>query len=238
MRGTPLPSLAINSLMFRRIVFSAGMAGLLVGLFLTILQSFQVIPLILKAEAYEIGEAALYYHNPALADPRPEGGWVPQDGWQRTLFTALANILIAMGFALLLGALFSLRPGIDGLKGMAWGLTGYGVFFILPSLGLPPEIPGTWAAELGERQAWWWLTVSCSATGLALLILQRRWSLRITGAGLLLLPHLLSAPQPEVVGGSAPEALADVFIWATAIVNGVFWIALGGLTGFLFKRLA
>jgi cobalt transporter subunit CbtA len=236
MRGTPLPFLAID--MFRRIFFSASMAGLLAGLFLTVLQSFQVIPLILEAETYEVSQAAQYHHDPALADPRHEGDWAPQESWQRTLFTALANFLIAVGFALLLGAVFSLRPGIDGLKGMVWGLAGYGVFFVLPSLGLPPELPGTLAAELGKRQAWWWLTVSCSVPGLALLILQPRWGWKIAGAGLLALPHLLGAPHPEVAGDSAPKALADAFIWATALVNSVFWIVLGGLTGLLFKRLA
>jgi Predicted integral membrane protein len=144
MRGTPLPSLAINSLMFRRIVFSAGMAGLLVGLFLTILQSFQVIPLILKAEAYEIGEAALYYHNPALADPRPEGGWVPQDGWQRTLFTALANILIAMGFALLLGALFP--SDLASMASKAWpgDLQAMAYFLYSPLWDCPRRYRAPW----------------------------------------------------------------------------------------------
>lgn len=226
--------------MFKRIVFSACLAGLLAGLFLTLIQTVQVVPLILEAEAYEISEAATApVHEGVTADHHHhDGEWAPADGWQRTGFTAIANVLIAMGFALLLGAAFTLRQGIDWPQGLLWGLAGYTVFFILPSLGLPPEIPGTFAANLVDRQAWWLLTVSCSALGLALLLLQRQWRWKLTGALLLIVPHLIGAPHPEVAGGSAPQALAQAFLWATAIVNGLFWLLLGGLTAFMFKRLA
>jgi len=226
--------------MFKRIVFSACLAGLLAGLFLTLIQTVQVVPLILETEAYEISEAATApVHEGVTADHHHhDGEWAPADGWQRTGFTAIANVLIAMGFALLLGAAFILRQGIDWPQGLLWGLAGYTVFFILPSLGLPPEIPGTFAANLVDRQAWWLLTVSCSALGLALLLLQRQWRWKLTGALLLIVPHLIGAPHPEVAGGSAPQALAQAFLWATAIVNGLFWLLLGGLTAFMFKRLA
>lgn len=225
--------------MFRRIVFSACLAGLVAGLVLTGLQTFQVIPIILEAETYEVGEAVTGHdHAGEAADHHHGEEWAPADGWQRTLFTTMANILVAIGFSLLLSAAFSLRQGIDWRKGLLWGLAGYAVFFVLPSLGLPPEIPGTVAAELADRQAWWLLTVLCSALGLGLLLLQRRWAWKIGGAVLLVIPHLLGAPHPEVVGGNAPEALENAFITATAIVNGIFWLVLGGLTAFTFKKLA
>ncbi|MFT7179625.1 MAG: putative cobalt transporter CbtA, partial [Oceanospirillaceae bacterium] len=52
------------------------------------------------------------------------------------------------------------------------------------------------------------------------------------------------APQPEVHGFMHPdtqavatlEGLQVQFIYATAIANGVFWITLGGLTGYCAKR--
>jgi predicted cobalt transporter CbtA len=36
----------------------------------------------------------------------------------------------------------------------------------------------------------------------------------------------------------APEELAQAFIRATAMANAVFWLALGGLTGFFYRRFA
>lgn len=225
--------------MFKRIVFSACLAGLVAGLALTALQAIQVIPIILEAETYEVSEAVTSHtHAGEAADHHHGEEWAPADGWQRTLFTAIANIAVAIGFSLLLSAAFSFRQGVDWRKGLLWGLAGYAVFFALPSLGLPPEIPGAVAADLADRQAWWLLTVVCSAGGLGLLLLQHKWAWKVAGAVLLVVPHLLGAPHPEVAGGNAPEALEHSFIVATMIVNAVFWVLLGGLTALTFKKLA
>ena len=152
--------------MFKRIVFSACLAGLLAGLVLTAIQQIQVIPIILEAETYETSvptpEANIHQHEDDAHHHHDSEAWGPEDGWQRTLFTAFANVLVAIGFALLLAAAFSLRPSFRWQQGLLWGLAGYLVFFVLPSLGLHPEIPGTVSAELSHRQAWWLLTVACS----------------------------------------------------------------------------
>jgi predicted cobalt transporter CbtA len=61
----------------------------------------------------------------------------------------LANVSMAVGFALMLVAAFALSGRrITWRSGLLWGLAGYGVFFVAPSLGLPPEVPGTLAAPL------------------------------------------------------------------------------------------
>ena len=245
--------------MFRRIVLSACIGGLLAGLVLTGLQMLQVVPIILEAETFEgsgmaadghghahgtqAGEAE---HAPGLLDRiragvasfhATEAEWAPRDGLQRTLYSALANIVIGIGFGLLLGAAYSLRKRIDPAQGVLWGLAGFAVFFVLPSIGLHPEIPGDMAAPLVDRQAWWLLTVVCSASGLALVFLRQEWSWKIGGLVLLLVPHVIGAPHPEMVGGTAPRELASSFVWATALVNGVFWVVLGWLTALSFRKL-
>jgi len=75
-------------------------------------------------------------------------------GWlQRTLFTFAANLLMGVGYAFVLVALYLLwREPRTALGGALYGLAGYVVFFAAPALGLPPELPGTAAAELGLRQ--------------------------------------------------------------------------------------
>ena len=52
-------------------------------------------------------------------------------------------------------------------------MAGFAVFMLAPSLGLPPELPGMPAAELGPRQVWWLLTAAATAAGLALLAFRR-----------------------------------------------------------------
>ncbi len=216
--------------MLKKIVSVAALAGLLAGLLLTAVQQIQVVPLILEAEVYEEASASAVQEDEA---------WQPANGWERTLFTAAANIALALGFALLLGAVVSLRRGkIDWRSGLLWGTAGYAVYFLAPSLDLPPEVPGTQVAQLGDRQIWWLMTTLLTAAGLALLIFARHWATKILGAILLGVPHLIGAPQPAIHHSAAPVELAKAFIFATAIANAVFWISLGGLTGFFYKKMA
>ncbi len=246
-------------------MLSACLAGFLAGLMLTGLQWVQIIPIILEAETYEgaasttqVGHshgaqgAHSYEHQNVvssegilghlrqsiIAFQQAETEWAPADGWERTLFTAGANILLAIGFALLLNAAFAVRQEFRWQQGIFWGLAGYAVFFVLPALGLPPEIPGTVTTNVVDRQGWWLMTVICSGVGLALLILQGQWIAKIVGAVLLVVPHLFAASYPEAVVGTTPQELADAFLWATAIVNGIFWLVLGTLAALTFEKLA
>ena len=108
----------------------------------------------------------------------------------------------------------------------------------LPAFGLPPELPGTEAGALQGRQAWWLVTVTLSATGIALLGLARGWPWKAAAVVLIALPHLIGAPHPEVHSTLAPPELLQTFIIATATANAVFWIALGAGCAIAFKKLA
>jgi cobalt transporter subunit CbtA len=171
--------------------------------------------------------------------PHQHGGWQPDDGAERTFYTALADVSMAVGYGLLLAAAIGLRGRpVDWRVGMLWGVAGYAVFFLAPSLGLPPELPGTAAAPVAARQGWWIATAMSTATALALLAFGRHWSLKLAAVALLFVPHLVGAPQPLVHDSVAPAYLQSSFVYATALANGAFWLALGGLTGFFHKRFA
>lgn len=225
-----------NLTVFKRIVSAAVLAGILAGLILTVVQQMQVSQLILKAEVYEDAAVSQSAHVHASSEHE---AWQPANGVERTLFTALANISLAVGFGLLLGVAICLRGDVSGWRaGLLWGLAGYVVFFVAPSLGLPPQVPGAEAAPLVDRQLWWLITVLVTASGLSLLIFARSRQLKILGAVLLGVPHLIGAPQPPVHAGAAPVELAHAFIYATAVANAVFWLALGGLIGLFYKKFA
>ncbi len=223
---------------FKQTVAAAAFAGILAGLLLTLVQQVQVVPLIHKAEAYE--QAAETANGKQTSAPlkHEQGGWQPDNGWERNLFTAAANIVVALGFALLLGAAVILRGvKLDWRSGLLWGLGGYAVFFVAPSLGLPPEVPGAQMAELAHRQLWWAATSIFTAAGLAFIVFSSRRAAKILGVALLIVPHVVGAPQPDVHGGVAPAAVAQAFVFATFIANAVFWLGLGGLFGFFHRRL-
>src|SRR3990167_4047456 len=68
------------------------------------MQSLWVTPLILEAETYEsAAPVAAHSHAANTAhDHHDADAWAPQDGAQRTLFTGLSNLVVAVGFALML----------------------------------------------------------------------------------------------------------------------------------------
>ncbi|MGE8115299.1 CbtA family protein [Pseudomonas sp. NPDC086566] len=226
--------------MIKRIARTAGFSGLLAALLLTLLQSFWVAPLILEAETYESASPAAAHHShdekAGAGHTHGEEAWSPEDGWQRTLSTTGGNLVVAVGFALILAALYSLREPGRTSTGALWGLAGFAVFCLAPTLGLPPELPGTAAADLGQRQSWWVGTAAATALGLALLVFARHGLLKALGAALLVVPHVIGAPQPEVHESLAPQALETRFMIASWLTNAAFWVALGLLSAWLYRR--
>ncbi|MEE9413561.1 MAG: CbtA family protein [Methylococcales bacterium] len=224
----------------KQIILTAALSGLLAGLLLTVIQQFGVMPSLFEAEVYEQAMSAnqdnLVLENTASTSQQQDE-WEPEEGLQRTALTAISNISLAFGFAMLLGAAMHLygKPA-NWRTGILWGLAGYTVFFLSPGLGLPPEVPGTEAAALQDRQLWWLMTVLATGAGLSLLIFSHHWLLKLLGALLLATPHLIGAPQPVSHVSAAPLSVVNSFIYASAIANALFWLALGGLQGLFLKN--
>lgn len=223
--------------MIKRIARTAGFSGLLAALLLTLLQSLWVSPLIQQAETYEKAPASeIHEHASGAAHSHDDEAWEPQDGWQRLLATTGGNLVVAVGFALMLAGLYTLREPTRTSQGLLWGLAGYATFVLAPTLGLPPELPGTVAAELAQRQMWWIGTAAATAVGIALIAFGRQWLLKLLGVATLLVPHVTGAPQPEVHSMLAPEALESQFKIAAQLTNVAFWLALGLISVWLFRR--
>ncbi len=226
--------------LLRSILLAALIAGTLAGVLVTGLQAVRLVPLILTAEHYEQHGAADAHALAAAgaeAAAESEAGWSPETPVQRTLATALANLLTAIGFGLLLAAALTLSGGADWHRGLLWGLGGYAVFVLAPSISLPPSIPGTPEAPVGARQLWWLGTVAATAAGLYLLIRVRLWYGALLGALCLVLPHLVGAPAPPMEHGLVPAEVVQAYLTAVQATNLVFWIVLGAATGLLLGRL-
>ncbi|MGK6315185.1 CbtA family protein [Neorhizobium sp. DT-125] len=230
--------------LFRNIVFTAVIAGLLSGLLLTVMQHFSTVPLILQAETYENagGAEAGHSHNheaapaggvapPAAAEhSHDEEAWAPADGFERLIYTAAADILSAIGFGLVLIAASEALGGFKGWRGgLMFGIAGFLTVSLAPGLGLPPELPGMPAAELGPRQIWWISTAICTALGLGLLAYTRSVVFAVLAIVLLVAPHLVGAPLPPTHETAVPLELHARFVNAVYVTNLVFWAVLGAL---------
>jgi cobalt transporter subunit CbtA len=226
---------------FREMILSAVVAGLIAALAMTLVQSVWVSPLILRAEVYEdAAEAVSHQHEGGASaeHPHDEDAWKPQDGWSRRLFTFAATTLMGIGYAFLLTAVYIWwRHPRNAAHGLLYGLVGFVIFFVAPGLGLSPELPGTAAAELATRQHWWLGTALATAAGFALIFVQRRWWLRAVGVALLILPHLIAAPQPAVEASLAPAALQSQFVVATTVCSAIFWLVLGVSSTLAYQKI-
>lgn len=241
--------------MFRRIFFTALVAGLLGGLGISVVHEFTTTPIILHAEEFEGsgGDDAhkhslrkngislippAHAHGPAKTAGSGEP-WGPGSALERTLFTTLANVLTGIGFALILTACFALsgRP-VNGQTGVLWGLAGFGIASLAPALGLPPEVPGAMAADLASRQMWWFLCVAATAGGLWAMVFRNGAVWMVGGIAAIALPHLIGAPQPANIGGNVPPELAAHFVAASLVTAAIFWCATGWLAGTFWERFS
>lgn len=243
--------------MLRNLIISAAGAGVAVCLAVSALQAVTTEPLILHAELFEnagvvepaaaeiavapaAAEIVVHEHAAATpAHPHDAEAWAPADGLQRTAYTALANLVVGAAVALmLLGLMALLGQPIDARRGLMFGAAGFVAASFLPSLGLPPELPGTPAGDILLRQGWWIATAVASAVALGLLAFARPWPWKIAALALLVVPHVIGAPEPPSLEAAYPAAMAGEFVIASMVVSALLWVLAGLSAGWLHTRLA
>ena len=233
--------------MIFRIFFAALAAGLLSAVLITQIQAFVTTPMIIQAETYETSSGghdhSTHNHNEAqkdkeeqvVSDDAEQEEWGPQDGLERQAYSFLANLVVGIGFSLLLivGLTFEKAP-FRASRGVLWGLAGFAVFTMAPNLGLPPELPTMPAADLTARQIWWLATILLSAAGLGITVFGKSPIIKILGLVLMALPHIWGAPH--VSGDSdVPPELAAQFAASTIVLSAVFWIMIGFFSSLVFN---
>ena len=237
-----------------RIVAIASISGVVTGVLLTGIQLWLVLPKIETAEEYE--QQVTISNAQSLAAPVSKGRQMPSgavstashsddhphhlherlNAGMRVFWTMVANISTSFGFALLLVAMFFLRGRGDLSQGLFLGGVGFVVFFLNPSLGVPPQIPGGQSVGLVNHQLWWLSMVVLSLIAAAGLVMSKKLWIKAVSVLLLMLPHLFGSPQREVPSGAAQEALVHDFVTAITITNGVFWLMLGLISAFIYQH--
>lgn len=172
----------------------------------------------------------------AHGDAHPEEGGI-LFGMSRFSGTLSANLVTGVGFALVLMAVSVITATpLTYANGLVWGASGWLAVHLLPALGLPPELPGFPAAEIGSRQLWWILTVIVSGAGLFLLATRSELWAKAVGIVLLVLPHIFGAPQPDTLEAPVPAVLAAEYAVAALATTLFFWVVLGLLVGAALDR--
>jgi len=235
--------------MIGRVILAALLAGIAAGLFYGAIQHVRLTPLILEAEKYEnAGGGHSNDHAaattttttesaPAAEAAPEEEAWAPADGAERTLYTFLASIVAAAGFAaVLVGVSVLSGIRITPRNGLLWGIAGFLAVHLAPAASLPPELPGMPAGDLLARQVWWVGTIL--ATGIAIWLFTQRtemWA-KVAAVILVALPHIIGAPQPPTHESGVPAVLSAEFAANTLAVAALMWLAIGGFLGFAMDR--
>jgi len=235
--------------MVTRVLTVSILAGLLAGLIVAALQHVTTTPLILKAETYESAFAApisspaafggeariILAHGGEHAEGADHDEWKPQDGIQRMLFTSVATIGSAIGFAaLLLAGMLAAGDGIDQRRALIWGACGFIAFGLAPGMGLAPELPGAASAALHERQLWWIATAIATAAGLFLFLRYEAPWLKLLAVVVILLPHVVGAPHAPTPESKVPAELAAHFTSLSLGIQAALWLVTAFLVGKLW----
>lgn len=231
--------------MARNLVAGALFAGVAAGLIAAVLQLVFIQPVLLQAERYESGElvhfgqAADHDHAAAGHDDAHDSG-APANALIRNGWTLIFSALLYAGYGLILVAAmgFARARGvaIDTRSGLLWGIAGFIAVQLAPAAGLAPELPGAATADLVARQVWWAGTVAVSALGIAAIAFGRSPVHIGLGGVLLLAPHLIGAPEPEVLTGVVPPELAGAFAGRALAVGLAAWALLGSFAGAVIAR--
>lgn len=221
--------------MTSRFLISALFAGACAGLIAGLLQYVFVQPVLLHAELYEGGELAHFGADPVSAHPELPGFDPVRDG-----LSFVFTMLIYTGYALLMVAAMGLAEErgapINARSGILWGVAGFVAFHLAPGFTLAPEVPGVAAADVGARQVWWFATVAAAAVAMWLLAFGQNWMMWGVAVILLLAPHFIGAPEPDVFAGPVPTEIGALFAARALGVGLAAWVLLGMFAGYFWQR--
>lgn len=222
--------------MYARLLISALFAGAAAGLIAGILQLVFVQPVLLHAELYESGSLVHFGAEKAsTAHPDLPGLDIMRDG-----LSLVFTMLTYTGYALIMLAMMGIAEDrgstIDGRTGILWGIAGFVAFHLAPGFTLAPEVPGVAAADVAARQVWWFATAGAAGAALWLIAFGKGWAMWGGATVLLLAPHIVGAPEPDVFTGPVPTEIGALFAARAFGVGLAAWVLLGCFAGYFWQR--
>lgn len=223
--------------MYVRIVAGGLIGGVAGGIVVAAIQAAVTTPLILHAEIFEAAQAAAGHaahaghgHGDAVAHHAGAAN--------RHIMTAIMTVAVATGYAwMLLAAMTAKGKTITARSVVPWAFAGFVATGLAPAMGLAPELPGAASADLMARQAWWFGVVLATAVGIAVMAAETTLPRCLVGVGLIVAPHLVGAPRPEVFESRVPAEIAAAFAARSLVLHALIWIVPASVAGFAIARL-
>lgn len=221
--------------MISKLLTSALFAGAAAGLIAGLLQLMFVQPVLLHAELYESGQLVHFGADAVSAHPE-----LPDFDPVRDLLTIVFTMLTYTGYAMMLVALMLLAEergaDVTARSGIIWGAAGFIAVHFAPGFSLAPEVPGVAAADVGDRQVWWFATVIAAGIAMWLVAFGRNWAMWGVAVILLAAPHLIGAPEPDSFSGPVPTELGALFAARAFGVGLAAWAILGCFAAYFLDK--
>jgi predicted cobalt transporter CbtA len=93
------------------------------------------------------------------------------------------------------------------------------------------------AGDVLARQVWWVATIAATALGIGLFWLKDEAWAKTAAIVLIILPHLIGAPEAPSHESSVPAGLSAAFAANSLAAAAIFWCAVGGFLGLAMDRL-
>lgn len=224
-------------ILLTRIVTTALLSGFTAGILAAVLQFFLVQPLLLHAELFESGN--LTHFGSTTLGTAAHATWSVVDPTREGLsvvFTALTYT--GYSFMLVAGLALAVSRGhhVTLRNGIIWGIAGFVTVQLAPAMGLPPELPGAGAADVTTRQVWWFATVAATGWGLWLIAFGQSNFSWVFGVTALAIPHIIGAPEPDILTGPVPPEIAAHFASRSLGTGLAAWAILGASCSYFWNK--
>lgn len=222
--------------MLKRILAAGLVGGIAGGLIVAAIQSVTTVPMILHAEEFEeVATTGLTI----LAHAHGDHALGEHGDGMRTILTYVATIAVAVGYAwMLLAVMYARGARIDVSSVIPFAIAGFFATGLAPALGLAPELPGAAAADLYARQLWWAFTAFATAIGIGAIYFGRSAPWVTGGLVLIVLPHVVGAPQADGMTSDVPAELAAHFAATSLVIHALMWIVPAAIAGYAMSRMS
>ncbi len=224
-------------ILLTRIVTTALLSGFTAGILAAVLQFFLVQPLLLHAELFESGN--LTHFGSTTLGTAAHTTWSVVDPMREALsvvFTAITYT--GYSFMLVAGLALAVSRGhhVTLRNGIIWGMAGFVTVQLAPAMGLPPELPGAGTADVTTRQVWWFATVAATGWGLWLIAFSQSSFSWVFGVAALAIPHIIGAPEPDILTGPVPPEIAAHFASRSLGTGLAAWAILGASCSYFWNK--
>jgi cobalt transporter subunit CbtA len=231
--------------MINKFIYPPILVGLITGLIISIISIFILYPIIHEAELIESALNTQIDHHidtsehlNAHSHEDAKNDDTLNYFQNRNFITVFVNICVTAGYAfIIIGLTNLLKININFKNSILIGLVGFLCFYLLPSIALIPQLPGTeYSLTLEYRQIIWLSIVSLSLIGFVITYIIPKIFFKFFGILLVVLPLTSILILNDQIPMEVNNDLHYKFIYYTFLSNLIMWFIMAVTINYVLNR--